>query len=131
MTGDSNCLPTTAAYTFNGNQIAGQAIYESVHPPLSQLSGGGRKKRRVSRTKRKSSKRSAKRTARRSARRTARRSARRTARRAARRAGSRTRRSKKSNELVGRRAVYRELEKSQVGGLAPPAMSVTPTDNLK
>ena len=79
---DSACLPNTAGYTFNGGHVGGQAIFESVHPPLSQ-GGGGRRRR--------------------AARKTARRSARKVARRSARR-------------VQGRRAVYREAEKTNMSG---------------
>ena len=85
---DSACLPNTAGYTFNGGHVGGQAIFESVHPPLTQ--GGGGRRRRAAR---KSTRR------RRSARKTARRSARRSARR-----------------VQGRRAVYREAEKTNMSG---------------
>ena len=44
---DSACLPNTASYTFNGGHVGGQAIFESVHPPLTQ--GGGGRRRRVAR----------------------------------------------------------------------------------
>ena len=84
----SACLSNTAGYTFNGNHVGGQAIFESVHSPLT---GGGRRRR----APKKSTKR------RRSARKTARRSARKNTRRSARR-------------VQGRRAVYREAEQSVV-----------------
>ena len=36
---DPSCISKTAGYTFNGGHVGGQAIYESVHSPLT---GGGR-----------------------------------------------------------------------------------------
>ena len=97
---DSACLPNTAGYTFNGGHVGGQAIFESVHPPLTQ-GGGGRRRRAARKSTRR--RRSARKTARRSARKVARRSARKTARRSARR-------------VQGRRAVYREAEKTNMSG---------------
>ena len=117
---DPSCISKTAGYTFNGGHVGGQAIYESVHSPLT---GGGRRRRRTVRKAKRSAKRkarrsakrtarrSAKRTARRSAKRTARRSAKRTARRSAkrtaRRSAKRTARRKNRKRIQGRRAVYR------------------------
>ena len=101
---DTSCLPNTASYTFNGDHIGGQAVFESVHPPLS---GGGR--RRARKTARKSTRRSARRNTRRSARRDARRNARRSARRTTRRSARRSARG-----AQGRRAVYREADKSVI-----------------
>ena len=103
---DSACLPNTAGYTFNGGHVGGQAIFESVHPPLSQ--GGGGRRRRAAR---KSTRRSARKSTRRSARKTARRSARKTARRSARKTTRRT-----ARRVQGRRAVYREAEKTNMSG---------------
>ena len=93
---DTSCLPNTASYTFNGDHIGGQAVFESVHPPLS---GGGR--RRARKTARKSTRRSARRSARRSTRRVERRTPRRSARRSVR-------------GVQGRRAVYRGADKSVI-----------------
>ena len=93
---DSACLPNTAGYTFNGGHVGGQAIFESVHPPLTQ-GGGGRRRRAARKSTRR--RRSARKVARRSARKTARRSARKVARR-----------------VQGRRAVYREAEKTNMSG---------------
>mgnify|MGYP001463447240 CR=1 FL=1 len=113
---DSACLPNTAGYTFNGGHVGGQAIFESVHPPLSQ-GGGGRRRRaarkstRRRRSARKVARRSARKTARRSARKTTRRSARKTARRSARKNARRS-----ARRVQGRRAVYREAEKTNMSG---------------
>ena len=121
---NSACLPNTAAYTFNGGHVGGQAIFESVHPPLAQ-GGGGRRRRaarkstRRRRSARKTARRSARKTARRSARKTARRSARKTARRSAgkvtRKTSRRTTR-RSARKVQGRRAVYREADKSMMTG---------------
>ena len=117
---DSACLPNTAGYTFNGGHVGGQAIFESVHPPLTQ-GGGGRRRRaarkstRRRRSARKTARRSARKTARRSARKTARRSARKTARRTARRSARKTAR-RTARRVQGRRAVYREAEKTNMSG---------------
>ena len=89
---DTSCMAKTDGYSFNGGSVAGQAAYESYHG--TTLNGGGR---------RRSARRSAKRSARRSAKRTNRRVSRRTARRSV----------KRSAKLQGRRAVYREVEKSE------------------
>ena len=97
---DSSCIAKTDGYGFNGGSVAGQAAYESYHG--TTLKGGGR---------RRSSRRSAKRTARRSAKRSARRSAKRVNKRVSRRTARRS--VKRSAKLQGRRAVYREVEKSE------------------
>ena len=109
---DANCIAKTDGFGFNGGSVAGQAVYESYHG--TTLKGGGR---------RRSARRSAKRSARRSAKRSARRSAisstkrvnRKVSRRSARRVARRTakRSNKRSANLQGRRAVYREAEKSE------------------
>ena len=113
---NSACLPNTAAYTFNGGHVGGQAIFESVHPPLAQ-GGGGRRRRAARKSTRR--RRSARKTARRSARKTARRSARKTARRSAgkvtRKTSRRTTR-RSARKVQGRRAVYREADKSMMTG---------------
>tara|TARA_Y100000768_G_scaffold350126_1_gene300152 strand:+ start:3131 stop:3580 length:450 start_codon:yes stop_codon:yes gene_type:complete len=67
-----SCLPNTAAYTFTGGEVGGQAIFESVH----NQGGGTRKKRSSRRSVRKSSRRSAGKSARKSARKSAGRSGR-------------------------------------------------------
>ena len=129
---DSACLPNTAAYTFNGGHVGGQAIFESVHPPLTQGGGGRRRRaarkstrrrrsaRKVARkTARRSARKAARKTARRSARKVARKNTRRTARRTAKRTALRTakRTTRRSARRVqGRRAVYREADKSMMTG---------------
>ena len=109
---DSACLPNTAGYTFNGGHVGGQAIFESVHPPLTQ-GGGGRRRRAARKSTRR--RRSARKTARRSARKVARRSARKTARRSARKTARRSAR-RSARRVQGRRAVYREAEKTNMSG---------------
>jgi hypothetical protein len=105
---DANCMVKTDGYSFNGGSVAGQAAYESYHG--TTLKGGGRR-RSARRSAKRTARRSAKRAARRSAKRTNRRVSRRAARRVARRTAKRS--NKRSAKLQGRRAVYREVEKSE------------------
>ena len=110
---DSACLPNTAGYTFNGGHVGGQAIFESVHAPLT---GGGRRrgttKRSVrSKSTRRSTRKSTRRSTRKSTRRSTRKSARRSTRKSTRRSTKRTTRRNNRKRIQGRRAIYRGRKK--------------------
>ena len=98
-----SCLPNTAAYTFTGGEVGGQAIFESVHNQ-----GGGTRKKRSSR---RSARRSPRKSARRSARRTARKSARRTSRKSARRTAGRSGRGTFEERV--KKSCHTECEKNR------------------
>ena len=102
---DSACLPNTAGYTFNGGHVGGQAIFESVHAPLT---GGGRRR---GTTKRSVRSKSTRRSTRKSTRRSTRKSARRSTRKSTRRSTKRTTRRNNRKRIQGRRAIYRGRKK--------------------
>ena len=115
---DTNCLPKTDGYGFEGGSVAGQAAFSSYHG--TTLKGGGRRRRAARKAKR-TARRSAKRTARRSARRSAKRTARRTARRSAKRSAKRTarrtaRRVAKRTRTRSRRNTRREIDMEEMTG---------------
>ena len=86
---DSACLPNTAGYTFNGGHVGGQAIFESVHAPLT---GGGRRRVTTKRSVRSKS-------------------TRRSTRKSTRRSTKRTTRRNNRKRIQGRRAIYRGRKK--------------------
>ena len=86
---DSACLPNTAGYTFNGGHVGGQAIFESVHAPLT---GGGRRRGTTKRSVRSKS-------------------TRRSTRKSTRRSTKRTTRRNNRKRIQGRRAIYRGRKK--------------------
>ena len=94
---DSACLPNTAGYTFNGGHVGGQAIFESVHAPLT---GGGRRRGTTKRSVRSKS-----------TRRSTRKSPRRSTRKSTRRSTKRTTRRNNRKRIQGRRAIYRGRKK--------------------
>ena len=94
---DSACLPNTAGYTFNGGHVGGQAIFESVHAPLT---GGGRRRGTTKRSVRSKSPR-----------RSTRKSPRRSTRKSTRRSTKRTTRRNNRKRIQGRRAIYRGRKK--------------------
>ena len=118
MTINSACLPNTASYTFNGDHVGGQAIFESVHQPLS---GGGRARRSVAKRSGRAQRRVARRSSRsqgKSRRRVAKRSPRSQRGVAGKTVRARTAPhkgragvAKRTSKPTGRRAVYRTATK--------------------